>query len=118
VSATLERRVLQLRSHALQRAWAYRQRRLALGTWYRLRRVVVDAAEAYAVPSAIAARLLPEGGRPDPVRHELSPAKTIVWVDADSRHLLDPRWQIPVSLGPELLAAPCVALIAFERPSR
>ena len=51
VTAVQERRLRELRSRVLVRAFDHRQRRHARGVWFRLRRVLALAREAYAVPS-------------------------------------------------------------------
>ena len=48
MTEAVERRLRQLRSRVLVRAWDYRQRNHARGVWFRLRRVLAEASQAYA----------------------------------------------------------------------
>jgi hypothetical protein len=66
MTSVAERRLRQLRSRLLVRAWDYRQRDHARGVWFRLRRVLADAAEALAVSEEDVWQLVAEG-------HELVP---------------------------------------------
>jgi hypothetical protein len=58
MTAALERRLRQWRSRVLVRSWSYRQRRHAGGFWFRLRRALADASEAYAISRAEAQELI------------------------------------------------------------
>jgi len=71
-----ERRLRELRSRVLVRAWDYRQRRLARGVWFRFRRVLAAANEVYALPPDEARRLVAEGCRPEAVGLELEPPRS------------------------------------------
>jgi hypothetical protein len=113
MKASLERRVRQLRSRALVRAWDYRQLRHARGTWFRLRRVLADAAEAYAVSPEVARQLLDAGWRPEPVGEQLQPAKVIVFVTPERLAEMPARRRVAVRLGAELLEAAHLVLVRF-----
>jgi len=80
MNPVLERLLRQLRSRVLVRSWDYRQRRHARGAWFRLRRVLAEAAEAYVVSSDAARQLLAEGHRPESAGAEFQPPKVIVFV--------------------------------------
>ena len=112
--ARLQRRVRGVRARQCVRAWEYRQRDLAHGVWFRLRRVLADAREAYVVSEEEAARLLEEGYLAEPVGAEISPAKSIVFVDEARLAALATRQSIRVGLGPDFLAASAVVLVPFE----
>lgn len=96
------------------RRWQYRQRHLAAGVWYRLRRVLADAREAYVISADDAGRLVSEGYRAEPCGAGLEPPKTILVVDPSRLSAIDSRRPIPVGLGPDLLTAPAIALVAFD----
>ena len=69
---TLENRLRLVRSRATVRAWEYRQRNHAKGTWYRLRRLLADASVAYALTERAARELLAEGHRSEPVGEQMN----------------------------------------------
>lgn len=107
-------RAQAVRTRAAIRLWQYRQRDLAAGVWFRLRRVLADAKGAYAISEDDARRLVAEGYAPEPCGAELAPEKTIIFVDGPRLAALASRRPIPVALGPEFLAARAVALVPFE----
>jgi len=113
-TASLERRLRQMRSRLLVRSWEYRQRRHARGVWFRLRRVLADAREAYVVPAGEFERLVAEGHRPEPVGDELAPPKRILFIAADRIARIASARPVAVRLSAELLAAECLALVPFE----
>ena len=115
MTPSLERRLRQLRSRVLVRAWDYRQRRHAGGVWFRLRRALAGASEAYAIPREKAQQLVAEGYRTEPVGQELEPPKLIVL--APAARLASAR-PLAVRLSAELLAAECLALVPFEIEGR
>jgi hypothetical protein len=108
-----ERRLRQLRSRVLVRAWDYRQRNHSRGVWYRLRRVLADASEAYAVSPRDAQQLLAEGCVPEAVGAELAPVRTIVFATADRVSRLASARRLVLGLNADLLAAECVVLVRF-----
>jgi hypothetical protein len=97
----------------LVRAYEYRQRRHARGVWFRLRRLLALAREAYAVPRDEAERLIAEGLQPDPVGRELGPPKTILVVPPDRATRIASARPLAVRLSAELLAAECLVLVPF-----
>ena len=111
---SLERRLRQLRSRILVRAWGYRQRSQARGVWFRLRRVLTDAREAYAISTEVAHRLVSEGHMAEPVGQDLQPQKLIVRVPAARVATLDGARPLAVRLSAELLAAEALALVPFD----
>lgn len=114
MTTALERRLRQLRSRTLVRAWHYRQRRHAHGVWFRLRRALADASEAYAIPREEAERLLSEGHKAEPVGLELEPARPILFVPAARLARTASRRSLAVRLSADLLAAESLALVPFE----
>lgn len=113
MNEALHRRARQVRANATVRAWEYRQRRYAKGTWFRLRRVLANAREAYVVPEEATRLLIDEGYRPEPVGEELEPAKTILFVPESRVARIAERKAIPVRLDSELLVASCLVLVRF-----
>jgi hypothetical protein len=114
VKPTLEERARRARSRAAVKRWEYRQRNLAHGAWYQLRRVLVDAREAYSIPLEEARALLAEGYRPEPAGARIEPAKVILFVPAERIETIALRRRVPIRLGGELLAAEALALVRFE----
>ena len=115
-SAALERmkaRAHAVRTRAAVRSWNYRQRNLAAGVWFRLRRVLADARAAYVISDEDARRLVAEGYRAEACGLDVAPEKTILFVDERRLSKVD-TWPIPLGLGPEFLAAKAIALIAFD----
>lgn len=110
---SVERRLRQLRSRVLVRAWDFRQRHHSRGVWYRLRRVLADAREAYGISPRDAELLLAEGHAVEPVGAELAPARTIIFADADRVTRLASARPLVLSLNADLLAAECLALVRF-----
>jgi hypothetical protein len=113
VTGALERRLRRHRSRLAIRAWEYRQRHCARGVWFRLRRVLADAARAFVITDDAARSLLAEGHAPEPVGAELEPAKTILFVPAERIARVAGAREVPVSLHAEVLEARCLALVRF-----
>jgi hypothetical protein len=113
VSPAQERRLREFRSRIVVRAFEYRQRRHAHGVWYRLRRLLAASSEVYALTREEAERLLAEGYEPQPVGHELEPARTILVVPAERLRRLASGRPLDVRLSAELLSAECLALVPF-----
>jgi hypothetical protein len=114
MSALQERRLRELRSRMLVRAFDHRQRRHARGVWFRLRRALTFAEEAYALPPDEAKRLLAEGYRPEPVSRELEPPRVILFVPAARVARIASARRVALRLTAELLSAECLALVPFE----
>jgi hypothetical protein len=114
MSPSLQRRLRQLRSRVLVRSWDYRQRRHTRGVWFRLRRVLADASEAYAIPIEEARELIAEGHRAEPVGQQLEPPRLIVFAPAARVARIASAGPLAVRLSGELLAAECLALVPFE----
>jgi hypothetical protein len=106
-----------MRSRVLVRAWHYRQRGHADGAWYRLRRVLADTSEAWAVSPQDARQLAAEGYPVEPVGGELAPPKQIVRVPADRVAKAPSARPVSLRLGADLLAAEGLALVPFDPAS-
>lgn len=110
----MHERARAVRARAAIRSWEYRQRNLAAGVWYRLRRVLADARAAYVISDDDARELVAEGYRVEPCGREVSPEKSLIFVDDQRLAAISSRREIRVGLGPEFLQATAVALVAFE----
>jgi hypothetical protein len=118
VTSRLDRRLRELRARVLARSFEYRQRHLARGVWFRLRRVLTFASEAYALTREDGERLLVEGHRPESVGLELQPPRIIVYVPRARVAALPSARRLPVRLSADLLAVECLALVPFEEDQR
>lgn len=114
MSQSLEKRAKAARNRAAVRAWEYRQRNHAKGTWYRLRRLLADARSAYELTEQAARLLLDEGHRSEPVGEQMEPPKTILFVPGERIDDMADKRPIPVRLAADFLAARYVALVRFE----
>jgi len=111
---SLERRLRQMRSRILVRSWGYRQRAHARGVWFRLRRVLTDASEAFAIPAEAARRLVAEGHVAERVGEDLQPPKLIVRVPAARLAMVDGARPVAVRLSADLFDAEALALVPFD----
>lgn len=115
--STLEKRAREVRARAAIRAWEYRQRKHSRGAWHRFRRVLTDAESAYAISESEAKRLLARGLRAEPVGDEFKPTKTLIFVSREDLQGIEWQKEVPLSLGPELLASHLLVLVRFpENP--
>jgi len=112
-TVALERRAREARSRAAVRAWQYRQRHHAHGVWFGLRRILTQAAEAYAIDAVEAGALLDEGMLAEPVGSKLEPPKTVIFVPQARLATLVSRRALPLRLGGEMLEARCIALVRW-----
>jgi hypothetical protein len=108
---SLSERAQRVRERSLVRAWEYRQRNYSNGVWYRFRRVLVDASEAWIIAEEDADRLESEGCRPLPVGGELEPAKRLFFLTHERLNGIGNRRQVPVRLCAEILQARCLVFI-------
>ena len=108
------KRVRRMRERALVRSWVFRQRRYAKGAWYRLRRVLVDAAQAWIIDDPDADRLEGDGHAPLPVGSEFAPPKRLFFLTETELSAIPHRWSVPVRLCCELLQARNLVLIPHE----
>jgi hypothetical protein len=114
ILARMQARDRAVRARSQIRQWNYRQRNLAAGVWFRLRRILCDARAAYAIADEDAARLQSEGYRAEPCGKEVSPEKTLVFVDEKRLEKIASRRQIRVGRGPDFLSNRAIALVRFE----
>ena len=110
----LHRRLREMRARVLTREFDYRQRHLARGVWFRLRRALALADEAYAVPRDAGEQLAAEGCEVLPLGSELEPPRLILIAPRDRVAALPVARPLPVRPTAELLAAECVVLVPFE----
>jgi hypothetical protein len=113
-SPVLEQRLRRFRSRQLIRQWQYRQRDLAHGVWFRLRRVLADARAAYAISAEDAATLEAEGARAEPAGREVAPPLALYVVPPDRIPRLRSARPIAVRLSAELFSADAVAMVPFS----
>jgi len=111
VTAILHERARRARERALIRAWEYRQRSYSKGVWYRLRRVLVEAAQAWIIDETDADRLETLGRVPHPVGRELEPPKRIFLLGEEESSMVRHREQVPVRLCSRLLNARSLLLV-------
>jgi hypothetical protein len=111
--AAQRERVRRIRERAVIRAWEYRQRHHAGGVWFRLRRVLVDAARAFVLTDTDADHLERQGALALPVGRELSPAKRLLFVTPEQLETLAAR-EIPVRMTAEFLQATAIALVPHD----
>jgi hypothetical protein len=113
MTETHARRLRELRSRMLLRAFDHRQRGHARGVWFRLRRTLTFASEAYALPRDEAERLISQGHQPEPVGQELAPPRLILFVPKEQVAKIASARPLAVRLNAEMLSVECVALVPF-----
>ena len=110
----LRKRAAAVRTRAAIRSWKYRQRNLAAGVWYQVRRSLANAREAWEIPLEAAEQLIADGGKPEEWGVKLEPPKVVLFLDREQIDRIAARRRIPVRLGPDFLLAPAVALVSFS----
>ncbi len=103
-----------IRERELVRAWEYRQRDYSHGVWFRLRRVLADAARAWIISEDDADALEKEGFSPAPVGREISPPKRMFVLPASALAGIGQRREIAVRLSVDFFAARSLALIPHD----
>jgi hypothetical protein len=103
-----------VRARNLVRRWEYRQRNHARGAWFRLRRLLADAASAWRIPEEQARVLVGEGFAPEAVGFELEPPITIVVVPRARIEAVASRMPLAPGLGADLLASRFLALVPWS----
>jgi hypothetical protein len=111
----LHQRVRALRQRLTIRAWEYRQRNTSKGTWFRIRRVLVDAAQVYAIDDRDAEVLSSEGYVPAAAFLEIQPPKRAFLIPAAWLDRLPSRCRLPVRLSAALLTAKNLALVSHGK---
>jgi hypothetical protein len=114
----LHERARRIHESALVRAWEYRQRHYSKGVWHRLRRLLVDAEQAWIIEETEADVLEKAGNTPHPVGLELAPSKRLFFLGEDELKKIRTRRQIPVRLNSDFLRARSIALVPFDDLSR
>jgi hypothetical protein len=114
VYARLQARARAVRARAAIRRWEYRQRNLAAGVWFHLRRALADARAAYVITDEDARRLQAEGYHVEPSGRRITPEKTIVFVDDERLARVLSKRAIAVGLNPDFLDASAIALVPFD----
>lgn len=110
----LRARAQRVRTRTAIRNWEYRQRAHAKGVWFRLRRLLAEAASAWSISEDEARRLIEEGYEPAAVGDELEPPKTLLLIPGERLQAISDRSPVPLRLGPELLAERTLALVPLE----
>ena len=114
----LHARARDVRTRAMVRMWKYRQRNLAAGAWFRLRRALADAQTAFVISDEDARTLLAEGYEASPCGRAIAPEKTIIFVDERRLARIGSRQALRVGLGPAFLAAKAIVLTRFDGGNR
>jgi hypothetical protein len=113
VNDELAARARRICEHSVVREWEYRQRNFSKGVWYRFRRLLVDAAEAWVIDEAAADELEARGHLPHPVGRELEPPKRLFFLTVKELEALSRRRQVPLRLQSELLLARSLVFLAL-----
>jgi hypothetical protein len=114
LTESLWKRARAVKSRAAVRAWEYRQRNLAKGTWHQLRRLLAHSSHAYALTEQSARELLAEGHHAEPAGERLEPPKVLLFASPARLARIADKRPIPVRLGVDFLSARYVALMRFE----
>jgi hypothetical protein len=115
-SDSLHRRSRQSKSRWLARRREFRERHLAAGVWFRLRRCLAHAARAFIIPAEAAAALEQDGLVPERPGLDLEPPLRLYVVTPERLASISGRREIRVRLSAELLTAGQVALVPFDPP--
>ncbi len=110
----LHLRARRIRERELVRAWEYRQRDYSHGVWFRLRRVLADAAQAWIIGEDNADMLEKEGFSPEPVGREIEPPKRMFVLPASALGRIGQRREISVRLSGDFLQARSLVLIPHD----
>ncbi len=107
-------RVRRIRANRVRGAFAYRQRNLAAGAWFGLRRLLAGAEAAFSLSAAEIAALTAAGHRPAEEGLRFEPPLSLFVVSKAQIERVGDATPLPVRLSAELLGARAVALIPFE----
>jgi hypothetical protein len=113
MNEVLHDRARRVRERSLVRAWEYRQRAFSKGVWFRFRRILVDAAEAWIIDEADADALEAHGYLPHPVGFEFAPPKRLFILTREELEAVPRRRQVAVRLHGELLLARNLVFLPF-----
>jgi hypothetical protein len=114
----LRKRVRAARAADLVRRYEYRQRNHARGAWFRLRRLLSQAATAWRISAEDAQSLREEGVEPEAVGFEIEPNLMILTVPEERLGAIQSREPLPVRLSAELLRAGHLALVLWPEERR
>jgi hypothetical protein len=106
-----------MREQSIIRAWEYRQRSTSKGVWHRLRRTLVNAAEAWIIDEEAADMLEARGRIPLLVGYEFDPPKRLFFLAPEDLGTIPRRKQVPVRLHSELLLARSVVFLPHRAVS-
>lgn len=109
----MRRRAQRTRARSVVRSWEYRQRHHARGVWFRLRRLLADAAGGWRLSEEDAARLIGEGIEPHPVGLAFEPPLTILVVQEARLETVASREPVALRLGADLLRSRWLALVRW-----
>ena len=113
--AKLHQRIKAARAASTIRRFEYRQRNLARGVWFRLRRLLCQSATAWHIEEGDALQLLGEGIRPAPAGLEVEPPIQIFVVAEERLRALASRRPLTVRLSAELLTTRYLVLVPWPR---
>jgi hypothetical protein len=113
--ARLRKRVRAVRAADAVRRFEYRQRNLAHGVWFRLRRLLSEAATAWRLSEEDARLLMAEGFAPEAAGLEIEPPITILALPEERLRSLASRVPLPIRLSAELLTARHLALVQWPK---
>ena len=109
----MHKRARTARAADLVRRFEYRQRHHARGAWFRLRRLLSQAASAWQISAEDSERLRAEGMPPEPVGFEVEPSMTIHVVSPVRLQVLASRQPLAVRLSAELLRSRHLAVVLW-----
>ena len=113
--AKLRKRARAVRAADAVRRYAYRQRNHARGVWFRLRRLLSQAATAWQLSEEDSRHLMAEGIAPEPVGFELDPPTTILVLPEERLRSVVSRAPLPLRLSAELLRTRHMALVLWPQ---
>ena len=114
IPPSYEARLRAYRSRIALRDYAYRQRNLAHGLWFRVRLTLAQAERAFVLSAEDAAALVARGAAPEPVGDEMAPAKVIVYAELEELRSLPSAREVAVRLSAEVLSARGLGLVRFR----
>ncbi|MEZ4222217.1 MAG: hypothetical protein R3B13_14875 [Polyangiaceae bacterium] len=117
-SSSLHARLDAMRARRSILRWEFRQRNLAKGVWFRLRRRLADAERVFVITPESAAQLIGEGIEPLAVGQQLQPPLNLFVLSGDRAVRLAEAREIAVRLSAELLTARNLVLVPFSGESR
>ena len=111
---SLHRRLKKLKSRVLIHRWELRQRDYSKGSWFRLRRALSSADEAYSIPAPAAEELESQGLKQLPVGSEFDPPLKMYWVSRLALEQISGHRRLALRLDAAFLRAGAIALVPFD----